>query len=317
MAKFRQVITYIFLFSALIIFLLIAVLDYSLYVKVFELIKEYIWPAAIAGIVFLVLLLSGVFSNMYNPESTLFRTGYFQLAMLLFFLMSAGVGGYYIYLQQPGQIVLQLAPGAEQEFVNLVVRYQSNGQTTIDTVTAPNELTDRPAGHYIFETYNRDIVYFSSDLQLDPLEMETLIIPVVPNVRTLTIRTDPPGAEVLINGIQASQTPDSFDILTGDTIDLELKMKGYQSYVDTLDMTEDVDLGEIRLRKIYALHISCKYSDIEYSIYDQDGKIVFTGQGSRNAWLAEGSYRVSYGIGEGQYESKRVSLNRSTTVMIP
>ena len=254
---------------------------------------------------------------MYNSESTLFRTGYFQLAILLFFLISAAMGGYYYYLQQPGQIVLQLAPGADREFVNLAVRFQSGSQMTIDTVTAPNELANRPPGHYIFETYDRDIVYFSSDFRLDPMTTETLVIPALPNIRTLTIQTDPPGAEVWLNDIQASQTPDSFDILTGDTVYLELKMKGYQSYVDTLDMAEDVDLGEIHLRKIYALRISCKYPDIVYSIRDADGRSVFSGQGSRSAWLAEGSYRVVYGIGEGQYESKRVSLKRSTTVTIP
>ncbi len=117
--------------------------------------------------------------------------------------------------------------------------------------------------------------------------------------------------------MQASQTPYTFKILTGDTVILELKMPGYQGYTDTLGLNENVDLGIIPLRKLYTLWVSSRYADTGYKIYDMDGRVVFSASGSRKLQLAQGRYRISFEIGEGQYETKTLLMNYNYTVAIP
>lgn len=317
MNKFRMFFTIFFLLASLIIILLIAIFDNMIFFRAVDLIKDHIWPAGIAMLIFLVLLSVGIVSNLHRSEGSLISNGYFQLAILELFLFSSGLGYYRYYTQQPGQIVLRLDTETSRDFVNLAVKYQSAGLASIDTVTAPGELDNRPAGTYSFETFDQELVYFHADVVLKPTGIETLLIPIVLNIRTLAMKTEPAGAEIWINGVQASHTPDTVKILTGDTIRLELKMKGYQTYIDMISLNENVDLGVIPLRKLYILRVSCRYPDIVYRIYDWDNRVVFSATGSRNLRLAQGRYRLSFEIGEGQYETKRFSLNYNYTVEIP
>jgi hypothetical protein len=295
----------------------IAIFDSPIFFRVADEIKNYLVLAGIATIIFIVLFSAGVVSNMAALKRSLISNGYFQLAMLELFLFSAGLAYYRHYSQQPGQILLQVQPETTRDFINLAVQYQSSGSTSIDTVTAPGTLDNRPAGDYRFETLDQDIVYFHADVVLDPGEIETLIIPVALNIRTLAVQTEPTGADIWINDVQATQTPDTFKILTGDTVLLELKMQGYQGYTDTLSLHENVDLGIIPLRKLYTVWVSSRYAYTEYKIYEKDGRVIFSGTGSRKLQLAQGRYRISFEIGEGQYETKTFMLNYNSTVMIP
>jgi hypothetical protein len=317
MKSFRLFFTIFFLLTSLIIILLIALFDKMIFFSAADLIKNYIWPAAIALLLFLILLSIGVVSNHADIKPSLINNGYFQLAILELFLLSAGLAYFRHYIQQPGQIILRLDPESTGDFINLGVTYQISGSTTIDTVTAPGTLDNRPAGNYSIETLDQDIVYFRADVVLEPKEIETLVIPVTPNIRTLAVQTEPTGAEIWINGVQTTQTPDTFKILTGDSVILELKLPGYQGYTDTLRLNENVDLGVISLRKLYTLWISSRYADIVYRIYDWDDKVVFSSYGSRKLQLAQGKYRISFEIGEGQYETKTLLLNYNASVVIP
>ena len=317
MRNFRLFFTIFFLLTSLIIILLIALFDTSVFFKAESMIKNYIWPAAIALLLFLILLSIGVVSNHADIKPSLINNGYFQLAILELFLLSAGLAYFRHYIQQPGQIVLRLNPETTRDFVSLGVNYQTSGSTTIDTVTAPATLDNRPAGKYSIEILDQDIVYFQTDVDLEPKEIETVDIPVTLNIRTLAVQTEPSGAEIWINGIQATQTPDTFKILTGDTVFLELKMKGYQGYTDTLSLKDNVDLGIIPLRKLYTVWVSSRYADIAYMIYDIDDRVVFSSYGSRKLQLPQGRYRISFEIGEGQYETKTLLLNYNASVVIP
>ncbi len=317
MKKFQMFFTVLFLLSSLIIILLIAIFDNIIFFKAANVIKNYIWPAGIATLIFLVLLSAGVVSNLAKSKGSLISNGYFQLAILELFLCSAGLAYYRHYTQQPGQIDLQLNPETTRDFINLGVKYQSSGFTSMDTVSAPGELANLPAGKYNFETLDQDIVYFNADVVLKPAEIKTLVIPITLNIRTLAVQTEPTGAEIWINGVQATYTPDTFKILTGDTVILELKMPGYQGYTDTLSLNENVDLGIIPLRKLYTLWVSSRYADTGYKIYDMDARVVFSASGSRKLQLAQGRYRISFEIGEGQYETKTFLMNYNSTMMIP
>jgi len=317
MKNFRLFFTILFLLISLVGLLLFAIFDPSIYYKIAPLIRTYLWPTGIALVLFLVLLTAGIVSNSARLESSLIHNGYFQLAILELFLLTAGLGYYWHYSQQPGQIILRLEPKTTRDFINLGLKYQSGGSAIADTVRAPGIRTSLSAGKYTFETLDQDIVYFKSDVILEPGQTETLIIPVNLNIRTLAVQTEPAGAEIWLNGLQTSRTPYIFEILTGDTVRLELKMAGYEGYSDTLSLNENVDLGVISLRKLFTVWISSQYSDTEYRIYDADNKIVFSSVGSRQLQLAQGKYRLSYEIGEGQYDSKWFSLNYNSTVTIP
>jgi hypothetical protein len=317
MKNFRLFMTILFLLASLVGILLFAIFDNTIFTRALPLIKINILLAGVALFIFLALLTTGIVSNHARLEGSLINNGYFQLAILELFLLSAGLTWYWHYSQQPGQIVLRLDSETPRDFINLGVRYPSSGSVSMDTVNAPGELKDLPAGKYHFETFDQDVVYFDADIVLEPGETETLVIPVVLNVRTLAVETDPTGAEIWINGLQTSKSPYTFNILTGDTIILDLKMSGYEVYTDTLCLNENIDLGVIPLHKLFTVWVSSRYEDIGYRIYDKDDRIVYSSRGSRKLQLAKGRYRISYEIGEGQYDSKRFSLNYNSTVTIP
>jgi len=317
MKKFRLVFTILFLLTSLIIILFITIFDNMIFIKAMDEIKNYLWPAGIAILFFVGLLSAGVATNLANYNGSLISNGYIQLAILELFLLSAGLAYYRHYTHQSGQIVLRLHPEKTKEFINLGLKFQSAESTAIDTVTAPGELYNRRAGNYSFEILDHDIVYFHANVVLEPAEIETLVVPVALNIKTLAVQTEPPGADIWINGLQASHTPDTFNILTGDTVILELKMQDYQEYIDTIRLNENMDLGIIPLVKIHTLQISCLYQYTEYKIYDMDDRIVFAAGGSRKLQLAQGRYRISFEIGEDQYETKTFLLNYNSTVSIP
>jgi hypothetical protein len=317
MKKFRTFFSVLFLLTALIIIVLIAIFDNIIFFRAAEVIKNYIWQTGIALLIFVGLLSAGVASNLTKFNGSLLSNGYIQLAILELFLFSAGLAYYRHYTQQSGQIVLRIHPEETKDFVNLSLKFQSAESTALDTVRAPGVLYNRSAGNYSFETLDQDIVYFHADVILEPAEIETLIVPVALNIRTLTVRTEPPGADIWINGLQASQTPDIFELLSGDTVILELKMKGYQEHIDTISLNENMDLGVIPLVKLYTLWVSCLYQYTAYKIYDMDDRVVFAASGSRKLQLPQGRYRISFEIGEGQYETKTFLLNHNYTLSIP
>jgi hypothetical protein len=317
MEKFRMFFTILFLITTLFIILFITLFDPVIFFRAVDVIKNYLWPAVIAMLIFVALLSAGVATNLNNYNGSWISNGYIQLAILELFLLSAGLAYYRHYTRQTGQIVLRLYPEKTKDFINLGIKYQSAESSAIDTVTAPGTLHNRPAGKYRFETLDQDIIFFHADVVLEPAEIETLRIPVALDIKTLTVQTDPPGADIWINGLQASQTPDTFKIPTGDTVILELKMQDYQDHSDTLRLNENIDLGIIPLVKFYTVRIACLYHYTGYKIYDMDDRIVFTASGSRKLQLAQGRYRISYEIGEDQYETKSFLVNDNSTVTIP
>ncbi|KPJ94397.1 MAG: hypothetical protein AMJ53_05315 [Gammaproteobacteria bacterium SG8_11] len=114
-----------------------------------------------------------------------------------------------------------------------------------------------------------------------------------------------------------AKTPDAINIFNKDSIILELKMEGYQTYADTLALKTNRDLGVITLDKLYTLWIRCNFSDMDYSIYDMNNKMIFTAVGTKKIRLPKGRYRIVYAIGEGQTESRRFSLNYNYSIKIP
>ena len=314
MKKFRSFLTILFLLAAVVIILLIAIFDITLFSKAADLIRDNIWPAVIALVIFLIFLSAGIVSNAHNIEGSLLSNGYFQVAVLELFLFAGGLLYFWYYNQQPGQIVLRLQPEDTKEYINLGISHQSD---KVDTVTAPGELLNRPAGIYRIETLDQDIVYFQTEIELDPYETETVIIPVNPSAVKLQVQTEPADAELWIDGIHAANSPHTFEIAGRDTVILEIKLAGYQTYVDTISLREPADLGIIALNKLYALRISCPYPESDYLIYDADGKMILSAMGSRTVHLPKGRYKIAYGIGEGQYETINVSLSYNQTVSLP
>ena len=91
MKKFGLILTVFFLVATLLTVLLIAIFDNAILFKAAGLVKDNIWVAGIALLLFLGLLFTGIGSNLARSEGSLFTNGYFQLAMLELFLCAAGL----------------------------------------------------------------------------------------------------------------------------------------------------------------------------------------------------------------------------------
>jgi hypothetical protein len=317
MKKIRSFFTVLFLLTSLMVILFMAIFDHMLLIRVTGEIKNFILPSVVALVLFLVLVSGGIVSNAAKPLGSLMGNGLFQLAVLELFLLSAGLVYYRQYIRQPGNIIIRLQPEKTREFIKLGLKFKTTYSSATDTVIAPGELKNLYCGKYSFETLDPEVVYFHSDVTLEPAETETLIVPVVLDFKTLAVNTKPEGAEIFIYGVYASKTPDTLEIFSKDSVILELKMEGYQSYIDTITLTDNIDLGTITLLKLFTLRVSCYFEGIEYMIYNADNRVVFTANGSRTIQLPQGKYKLSFEIGEGQYETRRFSLNYNYTIYLP
>jgi hypothetical protein len=317
MKKFRSFITVFFLLTSLVVIIGIALYDNMLLAVLLDELKNYLIPAGIAVLIFLILFSAGIATNSGRSLGSLSGNGFFQLAVLELFIVAAGLVYYRYYLQKPAQIIIRLEPEKTRDSIKVGMKYQSSQSSPMDTVIAPATLRHKRPGSYSFETLGRDIVYFDTVISLEPGATETLAIPVVLDFKTLTVNTEPQGADIWIDSVLTAKTPDTLNIFNKDSIILELKMDGYETYADTLALKSNIDLGVIALHKLYTLWIRCNFSDMDYSIYDMNNEMVFTAVGTKKIQLPKGRYRIVYGIGEGQTESKMFSLNYNHSIRIP
>ena len=275
------------------------------------------WQAGIALAVFLLLISGGVATNTHKSLGSLVGNGFFQLAVLELFLFSAGLAYYRYHVLQPGHIIIRLQPEQTKNYVRLGMKYQTPYSSSTDTVIAPTDLHNRYAGTYNFRILDKDLVSFKTEMILEPAETETLIVPVALDFKTITVQTNPEGSEIWIDDSLYSKTPDSVDVFGRDTIILCLKMNGYQTYTDTLALTDNINLGEIKMFKLFSLRVICGYEDIEYKIYNADNKVILKSIGSRSLRLPQGRYKIAYDVGEGQMTTERISLNYNYNLYIP
>ena len=317
MKKFRSFITLLFLLTSLVVIVGIALYDNMFLAMLLDELKNYLIPAGIAVLIFLILLSAGIATNSGKSFGSLSANGFFQLAVLELILVAAGLVFYRYHLQQPGQIIIRLEPEKTKDSIKVGMKYQSSQPSPMDTVIVPVTLHHMRPGNYSFETVDRDIVHFDTVISLQPGATETLAIPAVLDFKTLTVNTEPQGADIWIDSLLISKTPDTLNIFKKDSIMLELKMEGYQTYADTLALEANRDLGVITLAKLFTLWIYCNYSDMDYSIYDMNNEMVFTAVGTKKIRLPKGRYRIVYGIGEGQTESRGFSLNYNYSIKIP
>jgi hypothetical protein len=316
MKKILSFLTVLFLLASLIILIIIAIMDTEFLYTVANVIQTHLLISIFVLIVFLGLLSAGIVSNSHRIEGSLISNGYIQLAILELFLITAGLSWFRYYLQQPGQIVLRLSPGETKEYINVGLTFQSRESVKTDTVSAPGHLNNRPAGKYLIETLDPDIEYYRTEFVLVPAETEILVIPVALNAKSLAVHSEPTDAEIWIDGLHAANTPHTFEIVNRDTVILALKKEGYQTHLDTISLKQNQELGVISLEKLFALRVSCAYQDLEYRIYDSEKNMVFSGRGSRTVQLPKGNYKLAYEIGEGQYETRSITLDRNLTVNV-
>jgi hypothetical protein len=287
------------------------------FISIADELRNYIGPAFIALLLFLVLISSGIVSNSGRPFSSLIANGYFQLAIVELFLCTAGLAYYYHTINQAGHIIIRLQPEQIKDSIKLSMKYQSLYSSTIDTIIAPTELYRLSAGNYRFETLDTDIVHFHTDITLKPAGNEIINIPVALNRKKIAINSKPAGADILIDGVFISKTPDTLEIYNTNMVIIELRMPDYQSYIDTMALSEDVDLGTITLLKLYSLRILSYLEGMEYQITDVNNRIIFSANESKKMRLPEGNYKLSYEIGEGEIKTRHFSLSYNSTIEIP
>jgi hypothetical protein len=317
MKKFRSFVTVFFLLTSLVVIVGIALYDNMLVAMLLDELKNYLIPVGIAVLIFLILLSAGIATNSGRSFGSLSGNGFFQLAVLELFTVAAGLVYYRYDLRQPGQIIIRLEPEKTKDSINVGMKYQSSQSSPVDTVIVPATLHRMRPGNYSFETLDRDIVSFDTVISLEPGAIETLAIPVVLDFKTVIVNTEPQGADIWIDSVLTAKTPDTLNIFNKDSIILELKMEGYETYVDTLALKTNRDLGVITLNKLYTFWIYCNFSDMDYSIYDMNNEMIFTAVGTKKIRLPKGRYRIEYGIGEGQTESRMFDLNYNYSIKIP
>jgi hypothetical protein len=317
MSKFRLVFTIIFFAAVIAVVAFFAIMDKSLFFLAGELVKNNVIAAAILLFVFIVLITIGIIVNVSRGRASLFRNGYFQLAILELFLLTAGLTWFRFYLQQPGTIVLKISPGDVKDYITVGLTYTSHADAQIDTISAPGELTYRAAGTYRIATLDPTIKYYEKEIMLEPGSTQTVTIPVELEAYPLIVASEPTDAEIWIDGIHAANTPHTFNIVNRDTIFMTLKKAGYQNHEDTVLLDQPVDLGIIPLARLQVLRIICAYPEYDYHILDSASTVVFSGKGSRRLELPAGRYRLAHEIGEGQFEYRSINLTTSRTLNVP
>ena len=80
---------------------------------------------------------------------------------------------------------------------------------------------------------------------------EEIIVVLQPDVGTLTVQSEPPGAEVYVNGHPSGLTPALVrDVPFSSAVTLELRLRGYHAYRELVEWNGQHDLArKIILRR--------------------------------------------------------------------
>ncbi len=104
---------------------------------------------------------------------------------------------------------------------------------TIDSVQVKlGEDIRKPAGEYLVQVRKPGFKQFEQKVKIDPGKPSTVTAD-LKMVGKLRILSNPPGANVMINGFSVGKTPIETDVETGDTI-LRIEMPGFNAYEETI-----------------------------------------------------------------------------------
>ncbi len=316
--KVRKYISFFLLFTSVLIVIILGIFQRSLFYRVADIIKV-IWPAIIAALTIFGFAVNGIIKNPPKSFTRFLENGFLQIAAWELFLFVFGLTAYAYLTSRPGVINLQLTYAKTDQ--KIAVRRTYNDTILVrDTIDAPSSFDGRP-GNYTFEIIENSIYHDKKSGTLNP--GETLLVKLYDKriISRLTVKSTPPGAEIWINGSDTNHsTPYTFNDLERKTFLIELKLKGFEDFKDSIDLLQfepnhEKDLnknyGPIKLRKLYKIQIIGTSDDIELTINNK----IYKGT-QKEISIPEGS-NIIFRVPGQSPQHKDVDINRNQTIFIP
>ncbi len=103
--------------------------------------------------------------------------------------------------------------------------------------TTPTLITDLPLGRYRAELVKPSYISREIEVHLDSRRPKEFAVKLTSDSATLSIESEPSGAEVTINGIARGTSPCKVERIPSGDVTLELKMDGYKPYSESLRLS--------------------------------------------------------------------------------
>jgi hypothetical protein len=103
--------------------------------------------------------------------------------------------------------------------------------------TTPTFVSDLPLGRYRAQLTKPGFIPREIEINTDSRRPKKFDIQLTSDSATLEIASDPPGADVTLNGVARGTSPCSVARIPSGTVTLELTMKGFEPYTETLKLS--------------------------------------------------------------------------------
>lgn len=103
--------------------------------------------------------------------------------------------------------------------------------------TTPALVTDMPFGAYRMQISRPGYLAKELDLRISRRRPERIAVALTANSAALLLDSAPPGADVTVNGIAQGRTPCSVENITSGEAHIEIGLKGYETFRQTVTVT--------------------------------------------------------------------------------
>lgn len=313
--KTRKVVTFILLFTTILAIILVGLLNRELYKEMVLIIQKDIYPAILALLVLFGFVVGGVVKNPTKSFDKFLENGLLQIAVLEMFLFVMGIIIFSIYKTGTGTIEVLLESQNQGEQLYALMIYNHENSQTVDTILVPQSLPDKKPGNYTFRLIEKDYKE-EKTISLKAFKTDTVKLTAKKNTGTLIVDTEPQGAEIWIDDgwFKKLITPDTLKDLERKKINLQLKFNGYLTYEKKdIDLKSNplMNLGTIKLLKLYKIKFSCLWDDIEFTVNNK------TYIGNQKIWLPEGRYTITSRKSNQPYQRKQILVFKDDEILIP
>lgn len=308
--KFRKYTTFVLLCISILVLIVLGLFKRELFDQFTELISEFIWPAIIALLALFGFIVGGVLKNPPKSFDAFLQNGLLQIAVLLFFLFVVSLTAFSFYSTMPGQITVLLESGNQFPQIKVLRIHDSDS----DTILAPNEFPKLAAGEYTFKVIEEGYFPYEKPVHLSSGGKEVLTLVDRAISGLLYVDSEPSGAEIWIDQSLVSTTPDTVRNLEKGIHNLEIKLKGYQTYSKKIDLSShsELNLGKVPLTKIYYLNFICQFQDIRFKINNRE----YVGSQTEIP-VPAGNYIITYSRGNNPPQEMSVNSKSNNTFYIP
>jgi len=314
-SKVRRYGTFILLLTSILVLTLFGLFQEDYFLKFIDIVSKYIWPAMIAVLTLFGIVVGGVIKNPPKSFTQFLDNGLLQIAVLEFFFFIVGLTWYTYSEQQPGEIVLKLTSETTSPQIKVSMIFGEDS-TNAREILVPDTLHNKRPGKYTFKIIDPKYYESGKEIELEPNEMQIVLLEDRKITCTLIVNSEPTGAEIWINDSRQEErtTPDRLDQLDCCTLSLVLELAGYKSETLSVSLASQskFDTGIIPLRKLYRIEFVCKYQDLKFTINGQP----YIGD-QEEVWLPEGRNDITIEIGNPPFRPRNLNITRSRIFAIP